>query len=46
MFLNFGTGKYYLIKSSVSDPKNIICKGIELGEAHLILGLAKYTVEK
>lgn len=34
MFLNFGNGKYYLIKSSVSDPKNIICKGIELGEAH------------
>lgn len=34
MFLNFGIGKYYLIKSLVFDLKNIICKGIELREVY------------
>lgn len=34
MFLNFGIGKYYLIKSLLFDLENIICKGIELGEVY------------
>lgn len=47
MFLNFGIGKYYLIKSLVFDLKNIICKGIELWEVYFwFYVLFKYIVEK
>lgn len=39
MFLNFGIGKYYLIKSLVFDLKNIICIGYRIKRSFfLILG--------